>query len=152
MGITAAVTTNTGEVERLPQDYADMLGWEEQVATVARVYQTLQPEQRGRAVVVAANYGEAGALDFFGPRHGLPPAVSAAGSYWFFGPGDRPGDVVVAVGVPRETLERYFRSVTLAARVTHPWAVTEESDVPVFVCREPYQSLQALWPSLAGRN
>ena len=152
MGITAAVTTNTGEVAALPQDYADMLGWEEQVAAVARVYHALPPEQRARAVLVAENYGEAGALDFFGPRHGLPPAVSAAGSYWFFGPGDKPGEVVVAVGVQRETLQRFFRSVTLAARVTHPWAVAEERDVPVFVCTSPEQSLQTVWPSLAGQN
>jgi hypothetical protein len=75
-----------------------MLGWERQVAAVAGVYHGLSNEERRQAVIVAGNYGEAGAIDFFGPRLGLPPAVSPAGSYWFFGPGTRPGAVVVAIG------------------------------------------------------
>jgi 4-amino-4-deoxy-L-arabinose transferase-like glycosyltransferase len=152
LGVRRAVTTNTGAVLPLPQDYADMLGWEEQVAAVARVYHGLPPEKRAQAVVLAANYGEAGALDFYGPRHGLPAAVSAAGTYWFFGPGDKPGDVAVTLGIDRESLDRYFASVTPAARVTNAWAVEEEADVAVHVCEQPFRTLQAVWPSLAGRN
>jgi hypothetical protein len=92
IGAGAALRTNTGETDELPQDYADMLGWEEQVRAVAEVYRSLPPADTARVVLVAANYGEAGALDFFGPRYGLPGVVSPAGSYWFFGPGPRPGE------------------------------------------------------------
>ncbi|HEU4566202.1 MAG TPA: glycosyltransferase family 39 protein, partial [Gemmatimonadaceae bacterium] len=99
VGMTHAVTTNTGEVLPLPQDYADMLGWEAQARAVARVWHALPPERRERAVIIAGNYGEAGAVDFYGPRLGLPPVVSPAGSYWFFGPGEKPGEVVVTIGV-----------------------------------------------------
>jgi 4-amino-4-deoxy-L-arabinose transferase-like glycosyltransferase len=152
LGLKAAVRTNTGELGALPQDYADMLGWEEQVAAVSRVYHALPDDQRQQAVIVAANYGEAGALDFFGPRYGLPQVVSPAGSYWFFGPGDRPGDVVISIGVPRESLREYFDSVETAATVTHPWTVEEEQDVPINIGTRPRTTLQRLWPSLAGRN
>ena len=79
LGITEAVRTNTGAVGALPQDYADMLGWKEQAEAVARVYRGLTPEQRERTVLVGGNYGEAGALDFYGPRLGLPPVVSPGG-------------------------------------------------------------------------
>jgi hypothetical protein len=129
-----------------------MLGWEALVAAVARVYQSLPPDKRAEAVVIAANYGEAGAIDFFGPRHGIPRAVSAAGTYWFFGPGDKPGTVAVAVGVPQDELARFFAVVTPAGRVTNAWGVSEESDVPMFVCEQPFKTLQAAWPSLAGKN
>ena len=152
LGVKAAVRTNTGELGALPQDYADMLGWEEQVAAVSRVYHALPGDQRERAVIVAANYGEAGALDFFGPRYGLPQVVSPAGSYWFFGPGDRPGDVVISIGVPRELLREYFDSVETAATLTHPWTVEEERNVPINIGTRPRTTLQRLWPSLAGRN
>jgi 4-amino-4-deoxy-L-arabinose transferase-like glycosyltransferase len=152
LGVKAAVRTNTGELGALPQDYADMLGWEEQVAAVSRVYRALPDHQRERAVIVAANYGEAGALDFFGPRYGLPQVVSPAGSYWFFGPGDRPGDVVISIGVPREAMREYFDSVETVAMVTHPWTVEEERNVSINVCTRPHTTLQRLWPSLAGRN
>ena len=152
LGVKAAVRTNTGELGSLPQDYADMLGWEEQVATVARVYHTLPEDQRKQAVVVAGNYGEAGALDFYGPRYGLPEVVSPAGSYWFFGPGDRPGKVVITIGVAEDDLRRFFDSVEPAATVSHPWAVEEERNLTVNVGTRPRTTLQQLWPSLAGRN
>jgi 4-amino-4-deoxy-L-arabinose transferase-like glycosyltransferase len=152
LGVEAAVRTNTGETLPLPQDYADMLGWEEQVATVARVYHTLPDDQRRDAVVVAGNYGEAGALDFYGPRYGLPEVVSPAGSYWFFGPGDRPGKVVITIGVPEDDLRRFFDSVATAATVSHAWAVPEERSLTIHVGTRPRTTLQQLWPSLAGRN
>ena len=86
-----------------------MLGWPEQVAAVAEVFRGLSPEDRSKAIIIAANYGEAGAIDFYGPRLGLPNAVSAAGTYWFFGPGTKPGDVAVTVGIPREDLAKILR-------------------------------------------
>ena len=152
LGVEAAVRTNTGEVGSLPQDYADMLGWEEQVAAVARVYHTLPAEQRERVVLVAGNYGEAGALEFYGPRYGLPGVVSPAGSYWYFGPGERPGEVVITIGIPRETLGRFFDTVVTAATAGHPWAVAEERSLGINVGTGPRATLQQVWPSLAGQN
>jgi 4-amino-4-deoxy-L-arabinose transferase-like glycosyltransferase len=152
LGVEAAVRTNTGEVLPLPQDYADMLGWEAQVAAVARVYHTLPDVQQRDAVVVAGNYGEAGALDFYGQRYGLPEVVSPAGSYWFFGPGDRPGKVVITIGVPEADLRRFFDSVATAATVSNAWAVPEERSLTIHVGTRPRTTLQRLWPSLAGQN
>jgi hypothetical protein len=152
IGATAALRTNTGEMDRLPQDYADMLGWEAQARAVASVVRALPPADRARAVLVAANYGEAGALDLFGPRYGLPQVVSPAGSFWFFGPGTRPGDVVVTIGASREDLRHLFASVEAAGEVRNPWSVAEERELTIFVARGPRRTLQEVWPSLAGRN
>jgi hypothetical protein len=152
LGVTAAVRTNTGETGALPQDYADMLGWREQAAAVARVYHGLPEEQRRRAVLVAGNYGEAGALDLYGPRFDLPAAVSPTGSYWFFGPGDLPGEIIVTLGVPADSLRALYDSVRTAAWVGHPWAVEEERRVSINVASGARTTLQAIWPSLAGRN
>lgn len=152
IGASEANRTNRGELDRLPQDYADMLGWPEQVAAVAEVFRGLSPEDRSRAIVLAANYGEAGAIDFYGPRLGLPNAISPTGTYWFFGPGANPGDVAVTVGIPREDLAKFFADVTEVRRSTHPWSVSEERDVPINVARRPLHTIQEVWPSLAGRN
>lgn len=152
IGIAEAVRTNRGTMLRLPQDYADMLGWPERAALVAHVYDSLPPEKRAQVVIVGENYGEAGALEFYGPRLGLPRVVSAAGSYWFFGPGERPGAVLVTLGVSREDLLRFYRVVTPAARLTNEWTVEEEQDLTVYVAEEPKTTLQAVWPQLAGRN
>ena len=149
IGATAATRTNTGTTLPLPQDYADMLGWPEMVARTARVWRALPAERRARAVLLAGNYGEAGALDFYGPRHGLPRAVSAGGTtYWLFGPGELPGETVVALGVPLERLATRFARCAVADVAGTPWAVEEERRVPIVVCDGPRQSLQALWPAL----
>lgn len=147
-----SVTTNVGDIERLPQDYADMLGWEEQVAAVARVYDSLPPTDRGRAVLFASNYGEAGAIDFFGPRYGLGRAVTPVGSYWYFGPGELSGEILVALGFEREELESDCGILEEAARLGHPYAVREERNLTIFVCREPRYTLQEVWPEWEGMN
>jgi hypothetical protein len=152
IGVTAALRTNTGELDRLPQDYADMLGWEGQARAVAEAVRSLPSADRERVVLVAANYGEAGALDLFGPRYELPPVVSPAGSFWFFGPGTKPGEVVVTIGVERERLTPLFDSVEQAGRVRSPWSVAEERDLTIYVARGPRQTLQEVWPSLRGMN
>ncbi|HMA42850.1 MAG TPA: glycosyltransferase family 39 protein [Gemmatimonadales bacterium] len=149
--IGAARRNNQGKVGRLPQDYADMLGWEEQVRAVARVYDALPAAERAEAVIVGDNYGEAGALEFYGPRYGLPAPISAAGTYWQFGPGDKPGTVVIVLGEEPRSLRAHADSVVLAARVANPWGVEEEQDVPIVVGRRLKTTLQALWPSLGGR-
>ena len=152
LGITAAVTTNRGDVLALPQDFADMLGWREQVEAVAAVYHALPAEDQQRVVIAGGNYGEAGAIDFFGPRYGLPRAIAAVGSYWFFGPGDLPGDILIGLGLEVSDLEDFYREIEIVARVSNPWGVPEQRDNPIAVARGPAASLQEVWPELAGRN
>lgn len=150
--VDRATETNVGARERLPQDYADMLNWREQVEEVARVYQALPDEERKRAVILASNFGEAGSIDFYGPHYGLPKAHAFVGTYWFFGPGDLPGDVVVLHGFREESVRDFCGSLTAAGYVTHPYAVEEERDLTIYICREPRQTLQELWPQLEGEH
>ncbi|HKI96547.1 MAG TPA: hypothetical protein VJ992_14755, partial [Gemmatimonadales bacterium] len=152
LGIEQATETNHGTVLRIPQDYADMLGWEAQTKAVAAVFDSLTPAEQRTAAIAAGNYGEAGALQFYGPRYGLPPAVTNAGSFWYFGPGDRPGDPLVALGSDSADLVRNWRTVTRAGRVINRWGVAEEQDVPIWVARGEKETLQALWPSLGGHE
>jgi hypothetical protein len=151
IGVTTPLRTNTGDQLTLPQDFADMLGWPEQAAAVAAVYHALPAEQQRDAVVLAGNYGEAGAIDLYGPRHGLPPAISTQGTYYLFGPGDRPGRVLITIGLDPENLAPLYDSVRVAGHVDTPDAVPEERHLTILVCTGPHQTLQALWPSFAGR-
>jgi hypothetical protein len=152
LGVTSAVETNVGVVLRLPQDYADMLGWQDRVQAVAQAFHRLTPAEQRTAAVCGGNYGEAGALDYYREQYDLPPAVSPAGSFWFFGPGDRPGDPLVTIGVDSTDLRQYFDSVTAVAHLTNAWTVPEEQDLTVYVARHAHGTLQEIWPSLAGRN
>jgi len=71
----------------LPQYYADEFNWQEMVQAVVRVYQTLTPEERAKTAIFTNNYGEAAAIDFFGPKYGLPKAISGHQSYFLWGRG-----------------------------------------------------------------
>jgi 4-amino-4-deoxy-L-arabinose transferase-like glycosyltransferase len=151
LGVGAATRTNTGGQLPLPQDYADMLGWKEQAEAVVAVVATLTPAEREGTVLYGGNYGEAGALDLYGRRLGLPPVVSQAGSWYFFGPGPSGTEVVVTLGVePEEAAAAQCGSLVMAARVPNPWGVEEERDVPILVCRNPGVTMRELWARGAG--
>ncbi|MDB4906718.1 MAG: putative rane protein [Gemmatimonadetes bacterium] len=152
LGLTSVNTTNTGEVDRLPQDYADMLGWPEESAAMWRAWSGLSAAEREQAVIIGGNYGQAGAIDFHGRKLGLPPAIASVGTYWLFGPGNKAGDVVLIIGAEPEELNGLFAQCAVLERVPNAWSVREERNVPVVKCSAPRKSLQALWPSLAGRN
>jgi hypothetical protein len=67
--------TETSHTAALPQVFADQFGWEQMVGSVAHVYHHLKPEDQKRVAIFCQNYGEAGAIDFFGRKLGLPPAI-----------------------------------------------------------------------------
>ena len=79
---------------RLPQMFADMHGWRELAEAVAVVYHSLPSDEQARACVFAHNYGQAGAIDLFGPALGLPKAISGHNSYFLWGPRDCTGEVI----------------------------------------------------------
>ena len=146
LGPGGMVTTNTGQTLQLPQDYADMLGWPERVEAVAHVYNSLPPDARVKAVIAADNYGEAGAVDYYGPAMRLPHAICTCGSYWFFGAGKLPGEVLVTIGIDESDLRKFYGNVQPAGRIDGKWAVPEERDAPLYVATEPVMTLQQLWP------
>lgn len=133
---------------QLPQLFADMFGWPNQVKIVASVYRSLPAEDRAQTVILAANYGEAGAIDYFGPSYGLPRAISPHNNYYLWGPGDSSGNVVIAVGMDLHKLLLLFGDVQKAATIEESYAVPDENDLPVYVCRSPRIPLAQAWPWL----
>src|SRR5438067_1592717 len=89
--------TETSHTAALPQLYADQFGWEEMVRSVARVYASCPPEEQKRAAIFCQNYGEAGAIDFFGSKYGLPPALSGHQNYFYWGPDDYTGEIMIVL-------------------------------------------------------
>jgi hypothetical protein len=85
---------------KLPQMYADMMGWPQQAETVAGVFRSLSPADQTRVAILTKNYGQAGAIDYFGPALGLPHAISGHNNYYLWGPQKYTGEVVIAVGMP----------------------------------------------------
>ncbi|HKY31831.1 MAG TPA: glycosyltransferase family 39 protein [Candidatus Polarisedimenticolia bacterium] len=132
----------------LPQQYADMFGWEEMAEQAARAYALLTPQERARAAVFGQNYGEAGAIDVLGKRLGLPPAISGHNSYWMWGPPPGSIDVVIILGGDHEGNAAFFEEVTVVGRVECRRCMPYERDLAVSIGRRPRLPLEEAWPRL----
>jgi Dolichyl-phosphate-mannose-protein mannosyltransferase len=140
------VQTERDATARLPQLYADMLGWQDLANSVARVYYSLPADERGSCAIFAGNYGEAGAIDYYGPALGLPPAISGHNSYYDWGPRNYSGSCVIVVGERSDIYKQYFGQADLVAHASNPHGMPIERNVPIYICREPAAPLDRLWP------
>jgi len=149
---TSAYAANFGLAEyeagisaELPQFFADRFGWEEISGQVAEVYRALTPEEQAQAVIFTANYGQAGALEYYGPALGLPPVISGHNNYWLWGPGEASGAVVIFVGVPAEDIAALFASAEEVGRTACDWCL--EGNRPLVVAKGSKRPLGEIWPS-----
>ena len=131
----------------LPQLFADQFGWPEMAATVASVYQRLPVDVRPRTAIFAQSYGQAGAIDFYGPRLGLPAAISGHQSLYLWGPRGYTGDSMIVLGDRRERLEEIFTSVRWMAKIYHPYAMPY-NNVDVYYCQGLKEPLAEFWPQV----
>lgn len=140
-------TETAQALARLPQHYADEFGWQEMVEAVARVYDTLSTEERAKTAIMADNYGEAAAIDFWGPRYGLPKAICPHQSYFLWGPRNFTGETVIRVGAPIDEVKKAYNSVEIAATLNNSYAMPYETR-PILLCRGRHRNLVDDWPSL----
>lgn len=143
----AQPTIETHRLGPLPQLFADQFGWEEMAATVARVYNSLAPDVRQRTAIFGQNYGQAGAIDLFGPKYGLPPAISGHQSYFLWGPRGYTGESVIVMAGRQKDLESRFAEVQKVASVDHPYSMPYEH-FDVFYCRGLKWPLGEIWPQV----
>jgi len=137
------------QASELPQLLADRCGWPEMAAAVAKVYYSIPADERADTAIFGQNYGEAGAIDFYGAQLGLPKAISGHVSYWYWGPRGHTGkSMIILGGIPRERLEREFAKVEARGSVGNPYAMASEH-FTIYLCRDPKGwTLDQVWPTL----
>ena len=132
-------------IAAINQTDRDSVGWPTYVRQVAAVYQSLPPDQRSVAVIVAGNYGEAGALARYGPAYRLPAVFSGQNQLYAYGPPPASATVAVIVGI--SGVSRDFEKCTLAATLDNGVRVAnEEQGRPINVCTDPKRPWTRLWP------
>lgn len=130
---------------KIQSDFRDELGWHELVQTVAQIRDSLPPEERAHVGILAANYGEAGAINLYGPAYDLPPVISGVNSFWVRGYGNAPPDMLIVLGHSEEYVQENLDSCRVAAHSWNWYEVGNEEtlDHPdIFVCKGP----KAPWP------
>jgi hypothetical protein len=131
----------------LPQWYADEFGWQEMVEKVAQVYNSLSPEERARTAIFSNSWGEAAAVDFYGPRYGLPQAISKHNSYWIWGPRNYDGSTMIILRSDGRGDREHFQSVQAVGRVEHPYSRRDEY-FEIYLCRGLKANLKGVWPEM----
>lgn len=131
----------------LPQYFADEFGWEDMVREVARVYHSLPAEEQARTAIFANSWGSAAAVDFYGPKYGLPRAISKINNYWIWGPGKYDGSTMIVLNSSGRGDREHFESVEAAGRVENPYSRRDEH-YTIWLCRGPKFNLQEVWPRM----
>ena len=130
----------------LPQIYADMFGWPQIVQRVAAFYHTLPPDVQQQTAIFANNYGDAGAIDFFGPKYGLPKAIGGHQNYWIWGPRNYTGASIIVLGEgDARNMQRDCSSYKVVGTTEYPLSRPDEWN-PIYYCRGLKWNLKTVWP------
>jgi 4-amino-4-deoxy-L-arabinose transferase-like glycosyltransferase len=118
-GVWNVVVNFNGELK-------EEIGWPELAQTVAGIYAGLPADVRSQTGIFASNYGEAGAINLYGPAYGLPEAISGMNSYWLRGYGNPPPQNLIVLGDDMGRSYALFDSCRIAGRITNPYGVKNE--------------------------
>lgn len=144
LGADAGVKQERHKISYLPQHFADRFGWPEMAKTIANVYGDLSEEDQAKACILTGNYGEAGAVYFFGKEYGLPDPVSGHGWHYYEGTKDNTSDVVISIGISKEYLQARFGEVVQAAVFKCKYCMPYENNQPIYISRVPRKSLREI--------
>ncbi|RPJ86925.1 MAG: phospholipid carrier-dependent glycosyltransferase [Acidobacteria bacterium] len=132
----------------LPSYFANMFGWDRLAGVVHSVYLSLPPEDRARCSILGQNYMQAGAIDYYGRRMGLPRGLAGHNSYWLWGFGKQSNEVMIIIGGNRKDIARAFGEIEERAVFRDPHIQPMHSNQPIYVVRKPKMSLAEIWPHL----
>jgi len=118
------------------------------IAAVSKTYAALPVEDQARAGIMTASFGEAGAVNFFGPALGLPHAISAHNNYWLWGPRPYTGEVMLVLAHSDTELRAQYDEVDRTGAITCEYCLPQLSTLSVYVCRRPRRPFAETWPAL----
>jgi hypothetical protein len=140
---------HTVPLQKINYNLGEEIGWPELTATVAHVWRSLPPVERAHAVILTSNYGEAGAIDLYGPADHLPTAYSGHNSVWWWGRPPGGTTAVVTVGMYPVYLQQFFSESSVVATIHNAAGVeNDEEGMPVAIARGPRLPWPELWPLL----
>jgi len=129
-------------------DMANEIGWPEFVGQVAAVRDRLSPTERAQYAVLAENYGEAGAIELYGPKYGLPTPISTVNDFHDRGWGPFEPQTIIIVGGSLEDESKFFDGCSVVATVRMPYDVQNEESVDhpqILVCHRMLFSWPVVW-------
>lgn len=144
--IAPVASEKSGRNLRIPQAFADQLGWRDFVREIAAAYNAVPKSERTSTAILVENYGEAAAIDVYGASAGLPPALSGHNQYFLWGlRGQHPANVVYVTHHAAD-IEDYCTSIRPLGRTFSPYAMPYENGKIIALCSGIRPALAQLWP------
>jgi len=139
---------HTIPLQKINYDLGEEIAWPRLVALVGREYDAVPAAQRARTTILAGNYGEAGAIERYGPGDGLQQVYSGANNFWIWGPPPAADSATIAVNVDPALLCRVFAHVRRVATFWNGLGVDDdEQGVPVYLATGLRTSWSRAWPA-----
>jgi 4-amino-4-deoxy-L-arabinose transferase-like glycosyltransferase len=135
----------------LNAEIVEMVGWDDLASQVSAIYQAIPESEKTNTVILAGNYGEAGALDLYSHEYTLPRVISGADSFWYRGYGSPDPQTVILVGFDRSYANQFFTTCTTEGMVSNRYNVSNEESsrhTGLYVCREPRRPWSELWQQM----
>lgn len=130
----------------LPQILADRFGWEELAQKTAKIYNSLPEDEKKYTAVFCENYGEAGAINYYGEKYGwLPRAISGHNSNWLWGYGTDSINTLIIINSDIGDLKELFNEVTEAGKTGSPFVMPFENNRPIFIVHGPKIPMNEIW-------
>jgi 4-amino-4-deoxy-L-arabinose transferase-like glycosyltransferase len=118
------------------------------VRSLTRAYRKLTPEERKGVGILTWSFGSTGAVNFFGPEAGLPPAIGVHNQYWLWGPESYSGEKLLVLTADGDLLRRWFARVEPVEEVDCAYCMPFLGRASVYLCRKPRRPLRELWPEM----
>ncbi|MBN2350483.1 MAG: glycosyltransferase family 39 protein [Bacteroidales bacterium] len=132
-----------GDVHNLPQDYADMTGWKELSSIVIQQYLSLPKGERDSCLIYAENYGQAGAINFYGKKFGLPKPICFNDNFLQWAPDSVPNASMIYVNHEVGDIEFLFNSYKKIGQVNNKYF--RENGLQVYYCSQPRDTFRIFY-------
>lgn len=147
--VIPAADLHSTAIDAVNPEAGEQVAWSTYVDQIAAAYRLLPARQQASAIVLTRNYGEAGAVDLFGPARGLPTVYSGHNGYWYWGPPPQSATSALAVGFQQADLAKIFASCRQAAILDNGLHLkNHEQGKPVWLCTGPLHSWAQMWPTM----
>ena len=149
LGLSGPLIWEDGVQRSLPQDYADMFGWEEMAQDASRVYHDLDQAVQSRTIIYGGGYSHTATLNFYRKKYDYPEVYSLSNSFLFWAPKNLDFDYQIEVDDSRQTSSAYFSSVQVLDSIENKYAREKGF---IYFKSGPKMDLQSTWNNLIDRR
>ena len=138
-----------GRRHPIAQDFSDMTGWKELSDIVIKTYDSLDTPSKNTCTIYAENYGQAGAIKYYGKPLGLPEPISFSDQFRLWAPDSLDQRIFIYVNDDTSDIAKYFNRITKTGEVTNKYF--RENGQPVYLCEDPRDSFYVYYAETAKR-